>query len=153
MIRRSTFIVTLLSTLAVGQERSQSGLELKAARPLVQQAGLAPKAMDAAVAMAFVLAVVHPEAGNLGGGGYILVRMADGRMMAIDYKETIPAAARDDAFPIGKRHVGYKTAGVPGTVAGMEMVHNKLGHMAWQKVLEPGRKLAQDGALARSASN
>lgn len=157
--------------LALGQERSQSGLELQAARPLVQQAERAPNAMiasthplatqtglnilrqggnavDAAVAMAFVLAVVHPEAGNLGGGGYILVRMADGRMTAIDYKETTPAAARDDAFPPGQRHVGYKTAGVPGTVAGMEMVHSKLGRMAWSKLLEPARKMARDGIPA-----
>src|SRR5437016_2864145 len=93
---------------AAAQEVSQSGLELKAPRPMVEQAERAPRAMiasanslasevglailrkggnavDAAVAVAFALAVVHPEAGNLGGGGYMLIRMADGAARAIDY--------------------------------------------------------------------
>src|SRR3984893_12292629 len=113
-------ISLLITFVALGflhaQEVSQSGLELKAPRPMVSQPERAPKAMiasaneiaskaglailrkggnavDAAVDVAFALAVVHPEAGNLGGGGYMLVRMADGRVRAFDYKETAPAAA------------------------------------------------------------
>src|ERR1041384_7137010 len=104
----------LLASLVWAQEVSQSGLELKGPRPMVSQPERAPKAMiasanhiasdaglgvlrkggnavDAAVAVAFALAVVHPEAGNLGGGGYMLVRMKDGAVRAIDYKETAPA--------------------------------------------------------------
>src|ERR1041385_4913512 len=114
MIKRLTKILCIaLLSLALplaAQEVSQSGLELKAPRPLVQQAERAPRAMiasanelasraglevlrkggdavDAAVAVAFALAVVHPEAGNIGGGGYMVVRKADGRSTSIDYKE------------------------------------------------------------------
>src|SRR5437879_6588420 len=114
--RRSACATLLLAGLLGAQEVSQSGLELKGPRPMVSQAERAPKAMiacaneiasqvglailrrggnavDAAVAVAFALAVVHPEAGNLGGGGYMLVRMADGSVRFFDYKETAPALA------------------------------------------------------------
>ncbi len=160
----------LLVALAAGaQEVSQSGLELKAARPMVAQPERAPKAMiasahelatqagiailkrggnavDAAVAVAFALAVVHPEAGNLGGGGYILARMADGRVKAIDYRETAPAQSSTAMFktPLEAR-VGYKASAVPGTVAGLAMAHSALGRRPWKEVIEPARRLARDG--------
>src|SRR5579872_5160732 len=115
------FVIFAVLSLVHAQEVSQSGLELKAARPMVSQPERAPKAMiasaneiasragleilrkggnavDAAVAVGFALAVVHPEAGNLGGGGYMLVRMADGTARAIDYKETAPALAHPGMF-------------------------------------------------------
>src|ERR1051325_8945170 len=135
----------LLTGLIWAQEVSQSGLELKGPRPMVSQAERAPKAMiasaneiasqvglgilrrggnavDAAVAVAFALAVVHPEAGNLGGGGYMLVRMADGKTSAIDYKEMAPAASHPGMFADRREStVGYKASAVPGTVAGMGM--------------------------------
>jgi len=127
---------------ALAQEVSQSGLELKAPRPMVEQPERAAKAMiasanelasqaglsvlrkggnavDAAVAVAFALAVVHPEAGNLGGGGYMLIRMADGTARAIDYKEAAPAAAHTGMFTGGlDSTVGYKASAVPGTALG-----------------------------------
>ncbi len=160
----------LLTALAAGgQEVSQSGLELKGARPMVAQPERAARAMiasahelatqaglgilkrggnavDAAVAVAFALAVVHPEAGNLGGGGYILARMADGRVKAIDYRETAPAAASTGMFkdPMEAR-VGYKASAVPGTVAGLAMAHAALGRKPWKEVLEPARRLAREG--------
>jgi gamma-glutamyltranspeptidase/glutathione hydrolase len=155
--------------LLVAQEVSQSGLELKAPRPMVNEPERAPKAMiasasmiasqaglsilrkggnavDAAVAVAFALAVVHPEAGNLGGGGYMLVRMADGAARAFDYKETAPAAAHPGIFANRlESTVGYKASAVPGTVAGMALAHTRFGKLSWKAVLEPARRLAKDG--------
>src|ERR1041385_1027034 len=173
MIKRLAKILCIaLLSLALplaAQEVSQSGLELKAPRPLVQQAERAPKAMiasasplaseaglevlrkggnavDAAVAVAFALAVVHPEAGNLGGGGYMVVRMADGTTRAFDYKETAPALAHPGMFADRlDATVGYKASAVPGTVAGMALAHSRFGKLAWKKVLEPARRLAKDG--------
>src|SRR5437868_53613 len=151
------------------QEVSQSGLELKAQRPMVEEPERAPKAMiasanqlasevglsilrkggnavDAAVAVAFALAVVHPEAGNLGGGGYMLIRMADGTADAIDYKETAPAAAHPGMFTNKlDSTVGYKASAVPGTVAGMGFAHSRFGKLSWKQVLDPARRLAKDG--------
>jgi gamma-glutamyltranspeptidase/glutathione hydrolase len=162
-------LIFALATYLPAQEVSQSGLELKGARPMVSEPERAPKAMiacaneiaskagldilrrggnaiDAAVAVAFALAVVHPEAGNLGGGGYMMIRTADGKVRAIDYKETAPAAARPGMF---KRRldatVGYQASAVPGTVAGMAMAHAKFGKLEWSELLEPARRLAQEG--------
>jgi gamma-glutamyltranspeptidase/glutathione hydrolase len=162
-------LIFAFSLLLRAQEVSQSGLELKAARPMVAEPERAQKAMiacaneiaskagldilrkggnaiDAAVAVAFALAVVHPEAGNLGGGGYMMIRTAAGKVRAIDYKETAPAAAHPGMF--AKRldaTVGYKASAVPGTVAGMAMAHTQFGKLSWSEVLEPARRLAQDG--------
>src|ERR1043165_9095974 len=161
--------VVLFTTQITAQEVSQSGLELKAPRPLVQQAERAQHAMiasahelasaaglevlrkggnavDAAVAVAFALAVVHPEAGNIGGGGYMMVRMKDGTVRAFDYKEVAPALAHPGMFK-GRLDstVGYKASAVPGTVAGMGMAHARFGKLPWKTVLEPARKLAKDG--------
>lgn len=163
------WILFALAGVLHTQEVSQSGLELKGARPMVSQPERAPKAMiasaneiaskaglsilrkggnavDAAVAVAFALAVVHPEAGNLGGGGYMLVRMAAGSARAIDYKETAPAAAHPGMFTSRlDSSVGYKASAVPGTVAGMGLAHSRFGKLSWKVVLEPARRLAKDG--------
>jgi len=169
---RRLFVVSValaLVTAALPQEVSQSGLELKAVRPMIEEPERAPKAMiasanqlasqaglsilrkggnavDAAVAVAFALAVVHPEAGNLGGGGYMLVRMADGTARAIDYKEMAPGAAHTGMFANRlESKVGYKASAVPGTVAGMGLAHSRFGKLSWKEVLEPARRLAKDG--------
>ena len=103
-------------------------------------------AVDAAVAVGFALAVVDPEAGNLGGGGYMMVRTADGKVRAIDYKETAPALAHPGMFAHRlDSTVGYKASAVPGTVAGMAMAHARFGKLSWSEVLEPARRLAQEG--------
>jgi len=157
------------AALLPAQEVSQSGLELKAERPMIEQPERAPKAMiasanelasqaglsilrkggnavDAAVAVAFALAVVHPEAGNLGGGGYMLVKMANGPVRAIDYKETAPALAHPGMFRTRRdSSVGYLASAVPGTVAGMALAHSRFGKLPWRVVLEPARRLARDG--------
>ncbi len=108
-------------------------------------------AVDAAVATALALAVVYPEAGNLGGGGFAVVRI-DGKLMALDFRETGPAAATPGMFlgPDGepKRYAslqGPLAAGVPGSPAGLYELHRKLGRLPWKKVVEPARKLAAEG--------
>ena len=169
MFRQVLLSAVAVAALALPQEVSQSGLELKAERPMIQQAERAPHAMiatvhelatqaglevlrsggnavDAAVAIGFALAVVHPEAGNIGGGGYMLIRMADGRAKAIDYRETAPAAAHTGMFANPKdARVGYKASAVPGTVAGLAMAHEMFGARTWKQVLEPARRLAEKG--------
>jgi len=113
-------------------------------------------AIDAAIAVALALAVVYPEAGNLGGGGFMLIRFADGKTIAIDYREMAPAAANRDIFinekgevikGEGSSTIGYRAAGVPGTPAGLEMAFNKYASkkLSWAELVEPARKLAQDG--------
>src|SRR5687768_18301295 len=93
-------------------------------------------AVDAAIAVAFALAVTHPAAGNLGGGGFMMIRLKDGRTTLIDYREMAPSLAHRDAYldknqePIkgeGGSLVGYRAAGVPGTVRGMELALKKYG--------------------------
>ena len=121
-------------------------------------------AVDAAVAVGFALAVTYPEAGNLGGGGYMVIRMADGRTAALDYRERAPAAAsRDmylrlsDTLPRASL-IGHLASGVPGAVAGMLEAHSKYGALPLADVLAPAIRLAESGftvdsALARSLEN
>ncbi len=108
-------------------------------------------AVDAAIAVAFALAVTHPSAGNVGGGGFMLVRMADGSTTAIDYRETAPAASSRDMYLDAKgdltkdRLVGAKAAGIPGTVAGLFLAHERLGKLPWKDLVTPAVALAQGG--------
>jgi gamma-glutamyltranspeptidase/glutathione hydrolase len=113
-------------------------------------------AVDAAVAVAFALAVVYPSAGNLGGGGFMMIRRSDGTATAIDYRETAPAAATRDMYvgPDGEllkgessSILGYRASGVPGTVAGMAFALKKYGSgkLTWSELIEPARRLAVDG--------
>jgi gamma-glutamyltranspeptidase / glutathione hydrolase len=109
-------------------------------------------AVDAAVAVGLALSVVWPEAGNLGGGGFMLIRTANGKTTAIDYREMAPAAAHRNVYLDEKGDYidesstyGHKAAGVPGTVAGLAYALEKYGTMKWAEVAEPARKLASDG--------
>ena len=109
-------------------------------------------AVDAAVATGFALAVVHPPAGNIGGGGFMLIRMADGKTHFLDYREKAPAAATRDMYldaqgnviP-GASEIGYKSIGVPGSVAGMVYAEQKYGKLTLKQVMAPAIKLAHDG--------
>jgi len=108
-------------------------------------------AVDAAVAVGFALAVTHPTAGNIGGGGFMLVRMADGRTSFIDFRERAPqAASRNmyiDASGQATRDstVGYRASGVPGTVRGLEYASQKFGKKPWAEVVAPAVELASRG--------
>ncbi len=108
-------------------------------------------AIDAAVAVGFALAVTHPEAGNIGGGGFMVIRMADGHVHTIDYRETAPAAATRDMYldakgePSERSVYGHLAPGVPGAVAGMLEAHRRLGKLPLAKILDPAIRLARDG--------
>jgi gamma-glutamyltranspeptidase / glutathione hydrolase len=109
-------------------------------------------AVDAAVAVAFALAVVEPAAGNIGGGGFMLIRLADGKTTFLDYRETAPRKASRDMY-IGKDGkleedtsvIGYKSVAVPGTVAGLELALKTYGTMKLANVLAPAIRLAEEG--------
>src|SRR6476619_501572 len=113
-------------------------------------------AVDAAIAVAFALAVTHPAAGNLGGGGFMMIRLRSGKSTAIDYREMAPAAAHRDVYidkngklieGEGGSLVGYRAAGVPGTVRGMELALKNYGSgkFTWTQLIEPARRLASNG--------
>ncbi|MAJ44212.1 MAG: gamma-glutamyltransferase [Candidatus Marinimicrobia bacterium] len=109
-------------------------------------------AIDAAVGVGFALAVVHPGAGNIGGGGFMVIRTANGEVTTIDFREIAPNNAYRDMFLDEKKEVipgkSWSTswaAGVPGSVAGFEMAHMKFGTMSWKKILRPSILLAKKG--------
>lgn len=131
--------------------------------PLASQIGLdifrkGGNAVDAAIAVGLALAVVYPEAGNIGGGGFMVIRKPDGSVFAIDYREMAPAAAHRDIYLDKDGNVirgeggptrGYRAAGVPGTVAGFELAFKKhgSGKVKWEDLVEPARLLAKDGYI------
>src|ERR1700691_2175016 len=109
-------------------------------------------AIDAAVATGFALAVVHPQAGNIGGGGFMLFRTADGKSHFIDFRERAPAAATANMYLDAQGNVvkdssqvGYKAIGVPGSVAGLIYAQKQYGKLSIEKVVAPAIKLARDG--------
>jgi gamma-glutamyltranspeptidase/glutathione hydrolase len=108
-------------------------------------------AVDAAVAVGLALAVTHPAAGNLGGGGFMLVRFADGRTTFLDFRERAPEAASRNMYldaagnPTRESVVGYRAAGVPGTVSGLEYAHRKYGRRPWAELVTPAVDLAAKG--------
>ncbi|MFZ5926109.1 MAG: gamma-glutamyltransferase [Acidobacteriota bacterium] len=127
---------------------AQEPLAADAGADVLKQGG---NAIDAAVAVAFALAVTHPSAGNLGGGGFLLARFADGRTAFIDFREMAPLAASRDMYlgPDGKLTedslIGWRAAAVPGTVRGLELAHRKYGTKPWAELLQPAIRLAAGG--------
>ncbi len=127
---------------------SNSALASAAGDEIMRAGG---NAVDAAVATGFALAVTFPFAGNLGGGGYMVIRMADGRTAAVDYREIAPLAASRDMYigPDGKLTdesvVGYRASGVPGAVAGMSAALAKYGTKSLREVLQPAIRFANEG--------
>src|SRR6476660_1050162 len=114
-------------------------------------------AVDAEVATEFALAVVYPEAGNIGGGGFMVIHMADGRNAALDYRETAPLAATRDMYvgPDGKvtdrRLIGPLASGVPGSVAGLTAALARYGTMPLSTVMQPAIRLAERGFVIDTA--
>ncbi|HEX3762361.1 MAG TPA: gamma-glutamyltransferase [Kofleriaceae bacterium] len=127
---------------------SESPAASKAARDVMAAGG---NAVDAAVALAFALAVTHPTAGNIAGGGFAVVRTGPGKAVALDFRELAPSAASADMYldkdgnPTDKSLHGDLAVGVPGSVAGLWELHHKLGKKPWKAVVAPAIALARDG--------
>jgi len=149
----------LVVSLAARQPVHSQHAMVVAQEPLAADVGVAVlkaggNAVDAAVAIGFALAVTYPYAGNLGGGGFMLIRLADGRSTFIDFREKAPLKASRDMYLDANGNltrdsmVGWRASGVPGSVRGFELAHKKYGHKSWAEVMEPAVKLASDGYTA-----
>jgi len=133
-----------------GMAVSQSEQASRAGAQVLRDGG---NAVDAGVAMAFVMAVTLPRAGNIGGDGYMLIHLAgEDRAVAIDYRSMAPAMATLEAY-VGEdgtlqgHSTGIRAAGVPGTVAGLALAHEKYGRLPWKQLLQPAIRLAGDGMV------
>ena len=135
--------------------RAQHGMVV-AQEPLAADVGLevlkkGGNAVDAAVAIGFALAVTHPSVGNIGGGGFMLIRLANGKTVFIDFREAAPQKASRDMYlddkgnPTKDSIFGWRASGVPGSVAGFALAHKKFGTQKWQELVDPAVKLAAEG--------
>ena len=143
---------------------SESSLASLVGKDVLSKGG---NAVDAAIAVHFALAVVHPTAGNVGGGGFAVIRTAPGKATTLDFREVAPAAATEAMYlddkgnPTNASITGHKASGVPGAVAGMWALHKKYGKRPWAELVTPSVALARDGfeadaylatALARAST-
>lgn len=151
----STFALAGLTEAQVHPQRyfydavvSDSAIASQVGADILAKGGTA---VDAAVAVGFALAVTHPAAGNIGGGGFMIVRRRSGETVALDFREIAPLSASKTMYigPDGKLTrdslVGYRAAGVPGTVAGMAEAHRRFGKLRWRDLVEPAVQLANRG--------
>jgi gamma-glutamyltranspeptidase/glutathione hydrolase len=154
-IKIACALLVAVSVAARQPERAKHAMVV-VQEPLAADVGLrvlqsGGNAMDAAVAIGFALAVTYPFAGNIGGGGFLLARFADGRSTFIDFREKAPLAATRNMYLDSKGNVtqdsivGWRAAGVPGTVRGLELAHRKYGQKPWAELLNPAIELASEG--------
>src|SRR5215216_970010 len=134
-----------------GMVASTSELASRVGVDIMKRGG---NAIDAAVAVGLALAVTWPSAGNLGGGGFMMIRRANGDTEIIDYRERAPLRASRDMYLDKQGNVikdasmvGYKAVGVPGTVAGLSMALKRHGKLSWADCIEPARRLAAEGFI------
>jgi gamma-glutamyltranspeptidase / glutathione hydrolase len=156
-MKRRLFVVLLVGLQAFARQpvRARQGMVV-AQEPLAADVGVevlkhGGNAVDAAVAVGFALCATYPFAGNVGGGGFMLIRMADGRTTFVDFREKAPAAASRDMYldadgkPTRESIEGWRSVGVPGTVAGFELAQKKYGTRQWSEVVAPAVELASKG--------
>ncbi|MBC7671973.1 MAG: gamma-glutamyltransferase [Polaromonas sp.] len=173
-IRRSVFFCALASLIACGPGGTAAGTPIPGATisphsasatkgMVVSASAIASdvgrnvlvaggNAVDAAVATAFALSVTYPVAGNVGGGGFMVIRLPDGRATTIDFREMAPRSATPSMFTNATgeysstiHHRSHKSVGVPGTVAGFALAHGKYGRTDWRRLVDPAVHLASDG--------
>ncbi|MDE3164410.1 MAG: gamma-glutamyltransferase, partial [Acidobacteriota bacterium] len=156
MLRALAVLLLAVSVWAAQPVRARHGMVVTR-EPHATSAGLevlksGGNAIDAAVAVGFVLAVTHPSAGNIGGGGFMLIRFAGGGATFLDFRERAPMAASRNMYidpATGKATqdsvLGYRAAGVPGTVRGLEYASRKYGRKPWAALVHPAVALAANG--------
>ena len=137
------------ATAATSMVVSASAIASQAGADVMAAGG---NAVDAAIATGFALAVTYPSAGNIGGGGFMVIRMPDGKATTFDFREMAPKASRPEmfldsagAYSASIHHSSHVAVGVPGTVAGFAMAHAKYGKLKWSKLVDPAVHLASDG--------
>ena len=136
---------------SAGMVVSASAIASQVGRDVLANGG---NAVDAAIATGFALAVTYPTAGNIGGGGFMVIRFPDGRATTIDFRERAPAAATPGMFTDSTgayssriHHRSHKAVGVPGTVAGFDLAHQKYGKVNWAKLVDPAARMADTGFM------
>src|SRR5437879_1663954 len=150
-----TLSISLLAASANGPVYAPKGIVV-AQEPVAADVGVAVlksggNAVDAGVAVGFALAVTHPFAGNIGGGGFMLIRLADGRTTFIDFRERAPEKASHDMYldangkPTRDSIEGWRAVGVPGSVRGFDLANQKYGRKKWSDVVQPAVDLAKNG--------
>ncbi len=144
--------------VARGRGGAVAAAEETAARAGIEILKKGGNAADAAVAVAFALAVTWPEAGNIGGGGFWISRDPRGRVLAVDFREVAPRGARRDLYVRGDAHgavpsstEGPLASGVPGSVAGLSLAHRRAGRLAWKTLVQPAVRLAREGFVVSEA--
>ncbi|MBM3993597.1 MAG: gamma-glutamyltransferase [Planctomycetes bacterium] len=153
-VRPISLLILVAATVVVAPAAAQehrNGVVVAVSAPGAE-AGLAilkqgGNAVDAAITTAFAMAVTHPAAGNIGGGGFMVVHPAKGEPVVIEYRETAPAAATKTMFKKGESPYTHRVVGVPGTVRGMALAHQKFGKLPWKTLVLPAVELAEKGYL------
>ena len=154
------FLMTLIAvhTEGIAQVYGQNGMVVSS-NALASKVGIevlkkGGNAIDASIATALALAVTHPAAGNIGGGGFLVFMNATGEVTTIDFREKAPLAASSNMFLDsqgklinGSNHDGLKSVGVPGTIAGLYMAHQKYGRLPWRELVQPSVALAKKGFI------
>ncbi len=152
------FLILFLWNDTIGQTYAKNGMVV-CDNKVASQVGIdilkkGGNAIDASIATAFALEVTHPQAGNIGGGGFLVFMNSGGKATTIDFREKAPLAATSDMFLDkngkllkGSNHYGIKTIGVPGTVAGLYLAHKKYGSLPWSLLVQPSVDLAENGVV------
>lgn len=153
-LMRALLVLFLLGPMASAQP-TPAGMvvaqERVAAKVGAQVLADGGNAVDAAVATAFALAVTHPIAGNIGGGGFLLLRLDKGRAEVIDFREVAPTGShprmflKNGQYDDALHHDLHLSVGVPGTVAGLHLAWKRHGKLPWKRLVEPAQRLAQEG--------
>jgi gamma-glutamyltranspeptidase/glutathione hydrolase len=140
-----------VGAIATGTGGAVASAEANASRIGVEILQRGGNAVDAAIAVGFALGVTHPSAGNIGGGGFMVIRLPDGTSTTIDYREMAPGKASRDMYldaqgeVSGDSRLGPRAAGIPGVVAGFALAHASYGKLPWKDVVAPAVALARDG--------